>query len=178
MEAGDRRTLNEAMARLADGDRSAFDPVFALLWPLLSSFARRFLHDPAAAEDAAQQALVTVFAHAGRFDRSHDAAAWAVAIAANECRNARRRGTKWTALTPDVFERADPRAGPEDEAIVRDLLSAATEVIGELPALDAATLEAAWRGELPDLPPSTFRKRVQRASERLRALWRARHGTA
>ncbi len=177
MEAGDRRTLNDAMARLADGDRSAFTPVFEILWPLLSSFARRVLRDAAAAEDVAQHALVVVFAQASRFDPSRDAAAWAVAIAANECRNARRRGARWLALPADAEAAPDPRDGPEAEAIARDLVREASAILGELKTEDVAALQAAWRGEGVEIARATLRKRVQRASERLRALWRSRHGT-
>ncbi|HJQ99612.1 MAG TPA: sigma-70 family RNA polymerase sigma factor [Candidatus Polarisedimenticolaceae bacterium] len=165
------------MARLADGDRSAFTPVFEILWPLLSSFARRVLGDAALAEDVAQHALVVVFAQASRFDTSHDAAAWAVAIAANECRNARRRRSRWAALPEDALSRPDPRDGPEAEAIARDLVEGAVALVGQLKPEDAAALEAVWRGEKTGLPPATLRKRVQRASERLRTLWRSRHGT-
>ena len=177
MEADDRRTLNDAMARLADGDRSAFTPVFEILWPLLSSFARRVLGDAAAGEDVAQHALVVVFAQASRFDPSRDAAAWAVAIAANECRNARRRGARWFALPADANARPDPRCGPEAEAIERDLLREASSLLGQLKTEDIIALQAAWHEEHVDVPKATLRKRVQRASERLRTLWRSRHGT-
>jgi hypothetical protein len=47
----DRATLSELqtqMERLADGDRSAFHPVFAILWPLLRRFAARHLRAEAA----------------------------------------------------------------------------------------------------------------------------------
>jgi len=43
------------MCALADGDRSAFDAVFATLWPVLLRFAKRALPDDTegSAEDAA-----------------------------------------------------------------------------------------------------------------------------
>jgi hypothetical protein len=47
------------MERLADGDRAAFHPVFAVLWPLLRRFATRHLR-PEEAEEAAQEALVKI----------------------------------------------------------------------------------------------------------------------
>jgi RNA polymerase sigma-70 factor (ECF subfamily) len=182
MEAADRRALNAAMARLADGDRSAFSTVFEALWPLLHGFARSLVRDEAEAEDAAQHALLKVFEHASRFDPERDAAAWAVAIAANECRAARRRLARRRERTrsleaaeePAVL---DPVPDPESEAIARDLLAAATEALGSLKREDAETLRAAWRGERAAIAPATFRKRVQRATERLRAAWRSRHGT-
>jgi RNA polymerase sigma-70 factor (ECF subfamily) len=185
MEAADRRALNAAMARLADGDRSAFSPVFATLWPLLHGFARTLVRDEAEAEDAAQHALLKVYEHASRFDPERDAAAWAVAIAANECRATRRR-LKLRQERTEPLPAADDQdrdvpasndADPESEAITRNLLAAAADALGTLSPEDIATLKAAWRGERAAIAPATFRKRVQRATERLRAAWRSRHGT-
>jgi RNA polymerase sigma-70 factor (ECF subfamily) len=176
MEPAERYALNAAMARLADGDRSAFLPVFQALWPLLASFATRLSGSPADAEDAAQTALLRVFERAARYDPAKDAAAWALAITANECHAARRKERRTKELDVDA-ERVPARdKDPESSAIDRDLLAAASEVLGTLRPEDAATLVSAWRGERSAVPGATFRKRVQRASERLRAAWRSRHG--
>ena len=35
MEPGERKLLQERMAELADGNRNAFDDVYALVWPLV-----------------------------------------------------------------------------------------------------------------------------------------------
>src|SRR6058998_2993721 len=86
----DRATLSELqrlMERLADGDRAAFHPVFAVLWPLLRRFAARHLRP----EETAQETLVKIFLRAGEFDPSRSALAWALAIAAFEIRTVRRR---------------------------------------------------------------------------------------
>jgi RNA polymerase sigma-70 factor (ECF subfamily) len=176
LEPAERLSLNAAMARLADGDRSAFSEVFDTLWPLLSGFAQRLSPDRSDAEDAAQQALLKVFEHAHRYDTSRDLAAWALSITANECSTLRR---KRRALPLDAASEALPAPGatPEASMIERDMLELATQVLGTLRAEDAATLSAAWRGERPAIPPTAFRKRVQRATERLRAAWRSRHGT-
>ena len=64
MDRSAREALQRGMCALADGDRSAFDPVFAALWPVLRRFAERALLDPSAGEDAAQSALVKVFSRA------------------------------------------------------------------------------------------------------------------
>lgn len=52
-----RRRLDDALGRLADGDRAAFDLVFAGAWPLLRSFAGRLV-SPDVAEDVAQRVLL------------------------------------------------------------------------------------------------------------------------
>ena len=77
MGPAERQRLNELVARLADGDREAFHPVLVSLAPLLRRVAQRRLAAQDA-EDAAQEALVKLFAQAARFDRSRDALAWAL----------------------------------------------------------------------------------------------------
>src|SRR4051812_36910792 len=78
------------MRRLADGDRSAFEPVYASLWAPLRAFCRRAL--PADdADDAAQHALLKVFDRASSFEPERDALTWALALAAWECRTLRKR---------------------------------------------------------------------------------------
>jgi RNA polymerase sigma-70 factor (ECF subfamily) len=165
------------MARLADGDRSAFAAVFSTLRPLLEGFARRLSDSAADAEDAAQHALLRVFEHAHRYDPEQDAAAWALTITANECHAARRRKRRSDPLDGIAERLPAPSTDPEAAAIGRDLIAVATETLGSLRSEDAATLLAAWRGERPSIGAAAFRKRVQRATERLRAAWRSRHGT-
>ena len=94
MERSQRLAVQDAMERLADGDRSAFDVVFGALWPLLRAFCRRATGSQADGDDAAQEALVKVFARATSFDPERDAVSWALAIAAWECRTVRRRASR------------------------------------------------------------------------------------
>jgi len=178
MEETDRRALNAAMRQLADGDRSAFPVVFETLWPVLMGFVKRLLRDPHDAEDAAQSALTKLFANASRFDPGGDAVAWAVAIAANECRALRRRRGRAAPIDGDALQIPSKSGQPEKDLIERDLLSAAIATIGGLRPADIETLHAAWSGERPTATGVVFRKLLQRAKERLRAAWRSRHGAA
>ena len=168
------------MARLADGDRSAVGPAFDLLWPVLRRFCRRALASDADGEDAAQEAIVKLFARAGAFDPARDGLAWALSIAAWECRTVRRRaGRRREAALDQVAALAD---GRDTEAVVaaRQLAAAAREALAELDPRDAATVVAALSEDpaaRPDaVAPATFRKRLERALVRLRAIWRSRHG--
>lgn len=160
------------MERLADGDRSAFRPAFALLWPRLRAFGVRYA-GAADGEDAAQRALLRIFSRAGEYDRRRDALAWALGIAAWECRTLRRRRERRKEHDVLIAERADERPTPEDAAIDADLRAAVTEVLGTLRAGDVETISAA-AGERPR--GATFRKRLQRALARFRIAWRTRHG--
>jgi RNA polymerase sigma-70 factor, ECF subfamily len=173
----DRSLLHEQMIRLADGDREAFNPVFLRLWPLVRGFAKRYLpHEDA--EDAAQQALLRVFAHAAEFDRERDALSWVLGVAAWEIRTVRRRRQRRKEDPVDdsaVASRAAAGVDPEQQAIDRDVVMAMERAMASLRPEDAGTLRAFLRGERPAVKAATFRKRVQRALERLRSAWSS-HG--
>jgi RNA polymerase sigma-70 factor (ECF subfamily) len=68
------------MARLASGDRRAFDPVYQALWPIVHRFAERLLGGSADVDDAAQGALVNVFARVSELDPERDALAWVLGV--------------------------------------------------------------------------------------------------
>jgi RNA polymerase sigma-70 factor (ECF subfamily) len=163
------------MCALADGDRSAFDPVFAALWPILRGFAEHALRESGAGEDAAQSALLKIFSRASEFDPDRDALSWALGIAAYECRTVRKkRARRHEELTAAFPEPAASAASPEDSAIDLDLQAAAAGILGTLRPIDATAILAAARGERET--SSAFRKRLERALSRFRKQWRARHG--
>jgi RNA polymerase sigma factor (sigma-70 family) len=170
-----RAALQEELTALARGERAAFDPLFRRLWPLLRGFARRFL-SVEEADDAAQEALLRIFRRASEFDPGRDALAWVLGVAAWQVRTHRtkaRRRREESALA--LADREDSAASPEERAVAGELAAALAQALAELSPEDAATLDAYARGERPDLPGPTFRKRVERALNRLRARWRIRH---
>jgi len=165
------------MAQLAEGERAAFDRVFATLWPLLRRFCARLLGDEAAGEDAAQAALCRIFSRATEWTCGRDVVAWALGIAAWECKTVRQK-SKRRREAPEQDSAAAPAGGPspEEEAEMSELRKAVLEELVTLPATDIETLEALASGERPAIPGPTFRKRAQRALTRLRAAWRSTHG--
>lgn len=168
MEADERALLRADLARVADGDRAALEPAFTRLHPLVLGFCRRVLDGPTA-EDAAQEALVNLFAHSGEYDAARDPVPWALAFASNACRTARRRAIrrKESADIPDLPVESDADAALVDA----ELRMAVHATLSTLSPLDAETLALAM-GERP--PGATFRKRLERASARFRAAWSLR----
>jgi RNA polymerase sigma-70 factor (ECF subfamily) len=179
MDAARRRELQDLLARLADGDRAAFPPAFTLLWPVTRAFARSLLRDEGGAEDAAQQALLRVFLRASEFDPSRPALPWVLGVVANECRALRRKAQRRReGPLAGADACSDPGASPEESVARRDLARSALQALGSLPAADVEAILAHIGGaERPDLPPATFRKRLERALKRLRQAWSERHGT-
>ena len=78
------------MSRLAQGDRTAFDPLYRALYPRAQRFARTRVGDEALAADVAQSALLKVFARASDFSPGRPALPWFYAIVANEIRSLTR----------------------------------------------------------------------------------------
>jgi RNA polymerase sigma-70 factor (ECF subfamily) len=172
VDVAERQRVQEAMAALARGDRSAFRRVFAGLWPLLRTFCGRVLRDEALADDAAQGALMKLFLHATDFQSEGDAVGWALGIAAFECRsliNRRaRRGEDLDLGALATVPTADPRS---------DLGAELRALVHTLRPIDRETLERALASTPPVRRDSAFRKRLQRALERVRAAWRQTHGS-
>ena len=178
MEREEREELRLQLTALADGDRDAFHPVFVRLWPLLRGFIARHL-PPGDAEDAAQQALLSVFSRASEYDSTRDALPWILGIAIYEIRTARRKRARRHEHGPgddELESRASPGRSPEELVMALDLETALESALEALSPRDAKTLRSYARSEKPDIPGATFRKRVQRALARLRTVWRERHG--
>lgn len=164
------------MVRLADGDRSAFDPLFRTLRPLLEGLASRLLQEPDAAQEVAQEALVAIFRRSSEFDRKRDALSWAYGITAFQCKTWRKRRQrrkespmgKW-----DLAEALLHKATPEDELILGESLAMAEKTLASLSPLDQEAIRAALgTGPRPAVAGATFRKRLERALRRLRSAGR------
>jgi RNA polymerase sigma-70 factor (ECF subfamily) len=173
VSSSERAELRALMKGLVDGDRSAFRPAFALLWPKLRAFALRYA-GAADGEDAAQRALMRVFARAGEYDPARDPLAWALGIAAWECRTARRKRARQKEDVAALVQQPDEVPTPEAAMIDAELRAAVAVVLGTLRPIDVETISALAKGER--LSGSTFRKRLQRALLRFRSAWRATHG--
>lgn len=163
--------LTQHLTHLADGDREAFDPVYRLAWPQVRALCRRLLQDHPDAEDLAQQALLSVFERCGEYDVSvGPALPWILGIAGWSVRSHRRRQQRRReTAVPEDLRGVDL----EERLIDADLERAVHAVIGTLSPLDRETLAAA----LSDRPSgATFRKRLQRALDRLMLQLGRTHG--
>lgn len=167
----------DALVRLADGDRSAFDEVYATAQPQVLRLTRRLMPGDAEAEDVAQQALLKVFERASEYDPERGRALpWILGIAAWEVRTCRKKRQR----RREDFVEVDLADGvsPQEQVERAQLKAHLQEVLGRLDPNDLHTLMAsAGLEDRPDgVAPATFRKRVQRALGRLRTAWSREHG--
>ena len=173
MEASRQKRLQESLSSLASGDREAFTPVFDILWPIYRRFARRHLQD-ADADDAAQEALFKLFVRADEFDPSRDAAAFAIGVAYHEIRTWRRR--RWRRREDAIEPPAALHASGADNVIAaREADELIEWGLSRLSPGDRETLTLYAHDERnTNTSAATFRKRVQRAVARMRAILKLR----
>ena len=175
MDAVRRKTIHEAMARLADGDRSAMNELVEELWPVVLAFAQRGLQREQDAEDVAQEVFLRICSRISDFDTSRDGLSWAFGIASFEIMTERRRRGRRRELPAEheLNAHADPADSQEERTIRSQLVEAVTHALGELSDEDRKSLglEDAFGAS-----PATLRKRRQRALDRLRFAWRKLYG--
>ncbi len=160
------------MARLADGDRSVFDPLFRALHPRAVRLARLRLNE-ADALDAAQSALEKVFARANEFVAGRAALPWFYAVAANEVHAVARRVTASSARDAgaEAVDTARAPDDPEQDLAKAELRAAVAQAIDSLDPMSAAAIAALLGDAAPvGVTAVAQRKRLSRAYARLRHL--------
>jgi RNA polymerase sigma factor (sigma-70 family) len=177
-----RKTIQDAMVRLSDGDRTAMGPLVQELWPVILSFAQRGLRQVEDAEDVAQEVFLKICSRISDFDRQRDGLSWTFAIASYEVMTARRRHHRSREAVADVDRAlgsvADLVPSQEEAALHAELNALVLEVAGTLSDADRATLGFLEGAEPDAANSSTFRKRKQRALDRFRTVWRRLYGDA
>ena len=168
--------LIETIAR--DADRAAFGELFGHFAPRVKAYMMRLGADDRAAEDLAQETLLTVWRRAASFDRRQaGAATWIFTIARNKRIDLLRRERR-PELDPD-----DPALTPAPAADAHDTLVAAQDedrirrALAVLPAEQAEMLRLAFFedmshgriAEMRNMPLGTVKSRIRLALARLRA---------
>jgi RNA polymerase sigma-70 factor (ECF subfamily) len=178
MEATRRKAIHDAMVRLSDGDRGAFDVLVDALWPVVLSFAERSMGRSVDAEDVAQETFYRICSRIADFDRTRDGLAWAFGIARYEIMTHRKRAQRRREVQDDTSLSILPHDGgtQEDTLIEREASAALERAAGALTGEDRQLLGLAPGLAAAGPMSPTVRKRKQRALERLRGLWRSFYG--
>jgi RNA polymerase sigma-70 factor (ECF subfamily) len=128
----DDRSLLERIRR---GDAGGAEELFERYAPALLKFADRMLGNRESAEEVTQEVFVKVISRAHQYDGRAAVASWLFAIAANACRDKRRRDRRAAVVPleavgelPARGEGAEARmAGRERRAAVRRALEGLSE---------------------------------------------------
>ena len=105
----------ELMLRVAEGDRSAFTPLFDRHHRGVARFAFRFVGDRARAEELTQDIFVKLFRNAGRYRPSARFKTFLYRVAANHCLNEVRRGEYRVRHVSEGPEEGEPLEPPAPE---------------------------------------------------------------
>ena len=77
-----RQAVDQLLTRFAEGDATAFGPLYDSVIARVQAVVRAVLIDPTMAEEVAQDVMVTVWRTAGRFDPAYGSArSWIASIA-------------------------------------------------------------------------------------------------
>ena len=90
------------LGRIRRGDTAGAAELFERYAPALLRFADRLLSDRASAEEVTQEVFVKVISRANQYDGRAEVSSWLFAIAANACRDRRRRDRRATVVPLDA----------------------------------------------------------------------------
>ena len=175
--SADLARLIEAVA--ADHDRAAFAALFDYFAPRIKAVLIRSNTPPAAAEELAQEAMLTVWRKAAQFDRARaGASAWIFTIARNLRIDVARREQRGKVLDLESSEYLEPPPQPdqefdtsEREQRVRSALTHLTD--DQIKVVRLSFFEGKAHGDIAhelELPLGTVKSRIRLAMNRLRDL--------
>src|SRR5262247_4416146 len=121
------------LERIRRGDTDGAAELFERYAPSLLRFCDRMLSDRASAEEVTQEVFVKVISRAHQYDGRAGVASWLFAIAANACRDRRRRDRRATIVPLEAV--AEPRAkgeGIESSIASRQRRQAVRQALSEL----------------------------------------------
>jgi RNA polymerase sigma-70 factor, ECF subfamily len=170
--------VNELLVRRAiNGDRAALDTVLREQYPRILTACRRLLGRHADADDAAQNALISIARNIGSFDQRSSFSTWVWRIATNAALDEIRRRGRRDVPSSDRhdFDRPDRSAvsALDDRQIVElALLRLPLEFRTAVVLRDLADLDYDEIADVLDIPIGTVRSRISRGRSQLADLIR------
>ena len=173
----DLASLIEAIASHRDPD--AFAALFDYFAPRVKGFLMRGSTSPAAAEELAQEALLTVWRKAEQFDRSRaGASAWIFTIARNLRIDVARREQRGRLLDLEAGDEAEPPAQPDSMLLTGEREQRVHAALAhlsddQLRVVRLSFFEGKPHSDIADeleLPLGTVKSRIRLAMNRLREL--------
>lgn len=172
--APDARSDAELLARIAAGDRPAFEELYRRYARSVLGVALRRMGDRERAEDATQDAFARIWRSASRYDPARGRpASWLYTVARNAIVDGLRRTPEPTVAAPPDVAASDP--GPPDAAEAEWVSWRVHRALETLPAHERTLVELAyWSGmsqseiaEYVGLPLGTVKTRTRAALGRL-----------
>ena len=171
----DDRSLLERIRR---GDTAGAEELFERYAPALLRFAARMLCDRESAEEVTQEVFVKVISRAHQYDGRAEVSSWLFAIAANACRDRRRRDRRAPVVPLDAIADLPARSeGVESRLVGRERRDAVRRALDSLSEEQREALVLARYHGLPyaeiarvlGISVGAVKTRIFRAVENLKA---------
>jgi RNA polymerase sigma-70 factor (ECF subfamily) len=181
-QPSESETLGDALRRVGDGDRAAFEEVYRRTSAKLFGVCLRILPMRQEAEEALQEAYLSVWRRAATFDGTRGSAmTWLITLTRNRAVDRLRAGGRLAVAPIELVDTV-----PDTAPIASTLLEGAEDnrrlayCVGTLDAGDAALIRAAFfegstYAELASraaIPLGTIKSRIRRALAKLRECLR------
>jgi RNA polymerase sigma-70 factor, ECF subfamily len=177
--SGEREDNDRALLeRVRRGDTEGAADLFERYAPALLRFTDRLLSDRGQAEEVTQEVFVKVISRAHQYDGRAEVSSWLFAIAANACRDRRRRDRRAPVVPIDALpEPAERGEGVERILIDRERREAVRRALAELSEEQREALVLARYHGLPyaeiaeilGITVGAVKTRIFRAVETLKA---------
>ncbi|MGI9577708.1 MAG: RNA polymerase sigma factor [Microthrixaceae bacterium] len=174
-------TDDELAAAAAQGDTAATEELLRGHARRIHATCRRLCRDRGDAEDAAQEAMISVVRGLPRFDQRSSVSSWIYRITTNACmdelRRRRRRPEPDDAVEQTRAQgvRSNPHPDPLEAALTAEQRHELLDALADLPEdyrvavvlRDVADLDYATIAEVAGVPVGTIRSRIARGRGRL-----------
>lgn len=171
-------TMADLLQRVAaNGDVEAFRLLFQAYAPRVKSYMMRQGADSTAAEELAQETLLTVWRKAALYSEDKGSATtWIFTIARNLRIDRLRREVAWQPLPEDHEEQSSDEPGPDEALSERERGERVQAVLGTLPEEQASVITLAFVEGLSHseiaaklgLPLGTVKSRMRLAYHKVR----------
>ncbi len=165
-------------ARAAEGELAAFNELVERYQSAVYNLCLRMLGQPAAAEDAAQEAFFAAY-RSIRSLRGGAVRSWLLRIASNQCLDMlRARARRPSVALPDEVLVEDPAPGPAESALSAEAIHSIERALAQLPPdqrlcvvlVDVQGLDYAEAATVLNANLGTVKSRLSRARAALREL--------
>ncbi|WP_341677487.1 sigma-70 family RNA polymerase sigma factor [Niveibacterium sp. SC-1] len=168
----------QLLARVAGGERPAFDALYRRYHPRLTRFLDRMTRRSGLVEEVLNDTMVVVWHQAARYNGGSKVSTWIFAIAYRKALKALRRFDEPPAQDDAIPEQVDTGPGPEQLLGRAEALAALGQALAGLSAEHRAVVELtyfhdmAYReiAEIVDCPVDTVKTRMFHARRRLKLL--------
>jgi len=123
ISGADARADRALLEQIRNGDTAGAAELFERYAPALLRFTDRLLSDRASAEEVTQEVFVKLIARAHQYDGRAEVASWLFAIAANACRDRRRRDRRATVVPLEAIPEPPDRTSHRGDGIEGALIS-------------------------------------------------------